>query len=84
MLRFPSALQIEPFARGRVELVGLKVPENSVLDGMPLWALYKEFQVKILICVVQREDEVIIPSGDFVLHSGDRIHITAEHIEIER
>ena len=84
LLRFPSALQIEPFARGRVELVGLKVPENSVLDGMPLWALYKEFQVKILICVVQREDEVIIPSGDFVLHSGDRIHITAEHIEIER
>ena len=87
LLRFPSALQIEPFARGRVELVGLKVPENSVLDEeniMPLWALYKEFQVKILICVVQREDEVIIPSGDFVLHSGDCIHITAEHIEIER
>lgn len=84
LLRFPSALKIEPFARGRVELVEIKVPENSVLDGIPLWAIYKEFQVKILICAVQREEEVIIPSGEFVLHAGDKIHITGEHMEIER
>lgn len=84
LLRFPSALKIEPFARGRVELVEIKVPENSVLDGIPLWAIYKEFQVKILICAVQRAEEVIIPSGEFVLHAGDKIHITGEHMEIER
>ena len=84
LLRFTSALKIEPFARGRVELVEIKVPENSVLDGIPLWAIYKEFQVKILICAVQRAEEVIIPSGEFVLHAGDKIHITGEHMEIER
>lgn len=84
LLRFPSALKIEPFARGRVELVEIKVPENSVLDGIPLWAIYKEFQVKILICAVQRAEEVVIPSGEFVLHAGDKIHITGEHMEIER
>lgn len=82
LLRFPSAIKIEPFARGRVELVELKIPANSPLDGMPLWAIYKEFQVKILICAVQREGEVIIPSGDFVLKSGDKINVTASHIEI--
>ena len=82
LLRFPSAIKIEPFARGRVEMVELKIPENSPLDGMPLWAIYKEFQVKILICAVQREDEVFIPSGDFVLNSGDKINITASHVEI--
>ncbi len=82
LLRFPSAIKIEPFARGRVELVELKIPEHSPLEGMPLWAIYKEFQVKILICAVQREDEVIIPGGDFVLKSGDKINITASHIEI--
>lgn len=82
LLRFPSAIQIEPFARGRVELVELKIPEHSSLDGMPLWAIYKEFQVKILICVVQRDEEVFIPSGDFVLKSGDKINITASHLEI--
>lgn len=82
LLRFPSAIKIEPFARGKVELVELKIPGHSPLDGMPLWAIYKEFQVKILICAVQREDQVIIPGGEFVLKAGDKINITASHLEI--
>ncbi len=84
LLRFPSALKIERFARGRVELVEIKVTENSALDGIPLWAIYKEFQVKILICAVRRNQEIIIPSGEFVIQAGDKINITAEHLEIEK
>ncbi|MGN0133198.1 MAG: Trk system potassium transporter TrkA [Anaerotignum sp.] len=84
LLRFPSALKIDTFARGRVELVEIKIPPHSVLDGMPLWAIYKEFQVKILICAVQREGEVYIPSGDFVLQAGDKINLTASHLEIAK
>ena len=82
LLRFPSALKIESFARGRVELVEIKIPPHSVLDGMPLWAIYKEFQVKVLICAVQREGKVFIPGGDFVLQAGDKINLTAPHLEI--
>lgn len=84
LLRFPSALKIELFARGRVELVEIKIATHSVLDGMPLWAIYKEFQVKVLICAVQRAGEVIIPNGNFVLQAGDKINLTAPHTEIER
>ena len=84
LLRFPSALKIELFARGRVELVEIKIAPHSVLDGMPLWAIYKEFQVKVLICAVQRGDEVFIPSGDFVLQAGDKINLTAPHMEITK
>ncbi len=83
LLRFPSALKIELFARGRVELVEIKIAPHSVLDGMPLWAIYKEFQVKVLICAVQREGKVFIPNGNFVLQAGDKINLTAPHIEIE-
>jgi len=82
LLRFPSALKIEPFARGRVELVELKIPEDNILDGMPLFEIYKKLQVKVLICAVQRKDEIFIPKGDFVLQSGDKIHVTASHREI--
>ncbi len=84
LLRFPSALKIELFARGRVELVEIKIAPHSVLNGMPLSAIYKEFQVKVLICAVQREGEVFIPNGNFVLQAGDKINLTAPHIEIER
>ena len=74
----------EVFARGRVELVEVKIPPHSVLDGMPLWAIYKEFQVKVLICAVQRAGEVHIPNGNFVLQAGDKINLTASHSEIEK
>lgn len=82
LLRFPSALKIESFAKGRVELVEFRISEHSSLDGLPLWALYKEYQVNILVCAVQRGDEVIIPSGDFILKCGDKINITASRAEI--
>ncbi|MFV0315199.1 MAG: Trk system potassium transporter TrkA [Anaerotignum sp.] len=82
LLRFPSAIKIEPFALGRVEMVEIRINENSPLDGMPLYAIYKEFQVKVLICAVQREDEVFIPSGDFILKAGDKINVTASHVQI--
>ena len=84
LLRFPSALKIELFARGRVELVEIKIAPHSVLNGMPLWAIYKEFQVKVLVCAVQREGKVHIPNGEFILQAGDKINLTAPHLEITR
>lgn len=84
LLKFPSALKIETFAKGRVELIEYKIAENSPLAGMPLFALYKEYQVKVLICAVQRGNEVYIPAGDFVLQAGDKINLTASREEIVR
>ncbi len=84
LLRFPSALKIEPFCRGRVELVELKLPQDSILDGVPLYQLPKLLKVKVLVCAVQRGKEVFIPSGDFVLQGGDKINITGSHVETAR
>ena len=36
-------------------------------------------RLDILICAVQRGDELIIPNGNFVLRAGDKIHMTASH-----
>ncbi len=82
MLRFPAAINIDSFAKGAVELAGIRLPENSVLDGIPIKVLYSKYRVKILVCAVQRENEVIIPDGDFILHSGDQIHITGAHSQL--
>lgn len=82
-LIFPSALQVEPFAKGRVELVEINIEENSPLIGLKLNQIYKKYQIQVLVGVVQREDNVYIPSGDFVLQKGDKIHITATHKNIE-
>lgn len=77
VLRFPNAINIETFYRGLVDLVELKIEAGNPLCDMPLTDIFNTFGIKILVCAVQRKNEVIIPRGDFVLKAGDRIHITA-------
>lgn len=84
LLRIPSALNVELFARGRVELVEFRIGEGNPLIGLSLMQIYKKYQIKILICAVQRGAEVIIPNGEFGLKQGDRLHITASHEEMAR
>lgn len=77
ILRFPAAMKLEYFSKGRLELVEYRLPENSALNGMRLSDLYKNIHVRILICAVARKEETIIPKGDFILQSGDKIYLTA-------
>lgn len=76
LIHLPSALEIDTFAKGKVNLIKIKIPENSILDNMSL----KEFSFKIshdvLVCTVERNKEIIIPDGNFILHSGDTISFT--------
>ncbi len=77
VLRFPTAINIETFYRGLVDLVELKIEQGNPLCDMPLTDIFNKFNVKVLVCAVQRKNEVIIPRGDFVLKVGDKIHVTA-------
>lgn len=63
-------------------MVELRLKEDSPLLGQRLMDLRNRFQAKFLICVVQRENEVIIPRGDFILHASDRIGLTADRTEL--
>lgn len=84
MLRFPAAVSTETFAKGRIELIEFQVKEGSILENKSLLEIYEALKIKVLICAVQRGDEVSIPKGDFVLQAGDRIHITASHKDLAR
>ena len=75
LLRVPSAIQVETFARGRVELLKVNVKEGCLLDGCRLMDVNDKVGVEVLVCVVERGEEVVIPKGDFVLRAGDRISV---------
>lgn len=77
VIRIPGALKVETFSRGRVELVEMKLKEGNPLIHCQLSTLYAAFGVKVLICTVERKEEVIIPDGSFTLQQGDRITLTA-------
>ena len=84
VLRFPTAMKLESFSKGRLELVEYRVAEHTALDGTQLLDLYRNFKVRVLICAVARQGETIIPSGDFTLQAGDKIYLTAAPRELEK
>lgn len=77
IVNLPSVAQIEHFAGGKVSLVEVVAEKGSSLIGETLISLGQKLTSKVLICAVQRGDEVIIPSGRFEIHESDRIHFTS-------
>ncbi len=84
LLRYPFANNIEPFAKGRVELVEFLAKENDVICRKPLKELTARHSdiPKVLYCAVERAGEVLIPGGDFVIEPGDRVHVAGEMVTV--
>ena len=78
ILYLPTALEVNSFAHGQAELVKFKVPEGNLLNGLSLAYLGKNITNDILICAVERNGEVHMPNGDFVLQSGDVVSFVSE------
>ena len=77
LLKFPSAIKVDTFAKGRMELLKCKINEGSILHGRPLTYLSSGLHCDVLICTVQRGDEVFIPDGNFELREKDVISVVA-------
>lgn len=75
VLRFPSAIEIDTFAKGRVELLKFTISEDSPLHNMTLIDLSQKYKADVLVSIVERGEEVIIPRGSFLLQTGDNISI---------
>ena len=82
LLRYPYAIRIDTFAKGKVDLAEMKIAPDSPLDGMQISDIQRKLQVRILVCAVQHGDTVYIPRGDNVLYAGDHIHFTASHRDL--
>ncbi|HHX30202.1 MAG TPA: Trk system potassium transporter TrkA [Clostridiaceae bacterium] len=78
MLRYPSAISVESFIRGKVHIVAVKVPEKSILAGMPMLDFKEECGLDLMVCVIRREGSVFIPDGRTVIQPGDTIHVTGK------
>ena len=84
ILRFPSAARVDTFSKGSVEIVEHRVREHGKLDGMQLKDLSSVCGAKVLVSVVERGGEAIIPNGEFTLHAGDRLSITGATKELRK
>ena len=66
--------------------VGNSIEQLSVGEkcGKSLIEIYQQYQVKVLVCAVQRDEEVFIPTGGFIFKEKDKIHITAKRSDLKR
>ncbi len=78
LLQFPNFTKRDTFASGRVELVEFKLTADNPLVGKKLWEAKELAKVNALICAVNRNGEVFIPDGNFVLKENDSITVVAE------
>ena len=77
LLKYPGFLRRDTFAKGRVEIVELRIDAKSKLSNVALRDLTTVVKCKVLVCAVLRQGNAVAPSGDFVLNPGDRIFVTA-------
>ena len=84
ILRFPSAVRVDAFSKGSLEIVEHRVADGGRLDGLALKELPHSFDAKVLVSLVERAGETVIPNGDFVLRGGDRLSITGDAKHLRR
>ena len=77
VLQFPAATQVDTFSDCGLEIVTFRIGETSRLSGIELKRLSSVFGQKVLVCCAERDGDVRIPDGSFVLRAGDRISVTA-------
>lgn len=77
ILYLPSALEVNPFAHNMAEIVKFKIPEGNILDNLAISQLGNRIDNDILICAIERNGEIFIPSGNFVMRAGDLLSFVA-------
>ncbi len=77
LLRFSGALEIDAFSKGAVELIKVAIPQESIVANKKISQI-DILKGKVRICSVERDGEVYIPNGDFIIQGGDRISVVSK------
>ena len=83
LLNFPTAIDIFSFAKDRIDMLRFRVPQRSMLIGISLKQLAQLTTNNLLICIIERNSEIIVPNGDTVIMSGDILTIMAMPSDVE-
>ena len=84
ILTLPMAEEITTFAHGYVDMVKFRLPEGNILDGKKIMDIDKNIKGNVVFCAIERDGEVHIPYGQFVLKGGDYISYVAGRSDIRK
>lgn len=75
LIRTPGAVDLDPFAKGRAQIITMDLPMDSCWAGKQLMEVAKTSPVPFLLSIIIRNKSVLIPNGSTVLNGGDRISL---------
>lgn len=75
LIQVPDAMEIDTFAKGRVDLLKVAISENSPLHNMKVIEFSRRFGKNILICILEHNHMITIPNGETILRAGDIISV---------
>ncbi|KYH28312.1 Trk system potassium transporter TrkA [Clostridium colicanis] len=81
-VNFSSAVNVENFSKGMVKMVEFKITRDMPIVGQALENILSKFKFRILVGIVVRGEEVIVPNGKFVIEENDRIHVIGKYSSI--
>ena len=84
IISFPTAFSVEPFARGRVDMIGFHVEEGDALAGVSLGAFRAAHVANVLVCAAEQDGEILIPNGTFTPRPGDKLHMIGTKPELQK
>lgn len=84
VIRFPSAMKIDTFAKGRLELLKFRLPDKCVLADYSVKEISTKLKCDVLVCMIERGEEAIIPGGDMTFRQGDMISVVATPLNANR
>ena len=84
LLRYPFAGSIESFAKGQVEMVEFKAQDSDAIVNIAMKDLSAKVPglPRILYTIVERNNQVLIPGGDFAIRPGDKVFVCGDMITI--
>ncbi len=82
ILSIPSALDATIFFKGRIQMISVKVKEKSIFEGHTVNSLSNKVNGKIIVCAIERNNEIIIPRGNTKIDKDDIIHVTGTRKDI--
>ena len=75
LLRLPTALDINSFAKGAAELIKFRIPKGNRLHEKTVAEAAQNLQCGALFCALERGHDLSIPSGSSVLREGDQVSV---------
>lgn len=77
LVKFPGAVNMSSFAGGKIDMIKIRLTADSALADKKVVDCASVLKGGVRLSFIEREGEIYIPNGEFVLRAGDMVSFAA-------